>query len=179
MPLAFIRHHTREILVFGLGLGLAALFVFVPELHALLRRVDSLGYLGMFLAGLMYGSGLTSTIAVVIFVEAPSDLNPWLVGLIGGLGSAIYDLTIFYVTRREAQRGWLASTINRLSQYRRVPNWMATTAGVLILVSPLPDELAAGLFGLKSGRARTFFLYSFASNAIGILILNGLFTVRA
>jgi hypothetical protein len=79
---------------------------------------------------------------------------------------------VFQFTRREASRGWLAAVLERIQQKRRIPHWTTLTVGIVILASPLPDELAAGLFGIDRGRARTFFLLSFVSNALGVLVLS-------
>lgn len=172
---SFIRHHKKEVAGFGLGLILAVFFFSVPSLHRALGTVDQLGYLGMFLAGLMYGSGLTASIAMIIFIDSPPGLNLIAVALLGGLGAAIYDLSVFLITRRESEHGWLANVIARLRERRYVPNWVTLTIGSLILISPLPDELAAGLFGVNHSKAIPFFFLSFASNTLGVLLLSGVF----
>jgi hypothetical protein len=173
MNSGFMMHHRKELAVFGIGILVALIFLTIPALHDILRMVDRLGYPGMLLAGMMYGSGLTASMATVIFVDAPQNLNPFVIGLLGGLGAALYDLFIFLITRREAEHGWLASVITRLRQRRNVPNWVTLAAGTLILASPLPDELAAGLFGINHSKAQPFFLLSFASNALGVMLLSG------
>ncbi len=175
MELSFIRHHRKELIAFSVGILLAALALLMPNMHRALDRLDQLGYAGMFLTGIMYGSGLTSGLAIIIFADAPSHLNPILVGLIGGLGSALYDLLIFQITRQQSEHGWLASVLQKIRHRHPIPNWIEMLTGFAILVSPLPDELAAGLFGLGKSRARKFFAYSFASNTIGVLIINGVF----
>ncbi len=174
MHKSFVTLHQKEIIAFGVGLILAGVFLVVPALHGLLRSVDRLGYPGMFLAGVMYGSGLTAPIAMIIFVDTPPDLHLLAVAVIGGFGSALYDLAIFTITRRETRHGWLATRIGRIRERHPIPNWLTTILGVVILISPLPDELAAGLFGLGQGRAGWFFLYSFASNTLGIMLLSSL-----
>lgn len=175
MNSSFITHHKKEIAAFSIGVILAVIFLAVPNLHRALGAVDRLDYPGMFLAGLMYGSGLTSSIATIIFIDSPPHLNLLVVGMLGGLGAAIYDLIIFLITRRESEHGWLAVVVARIRQRRYVPNWLTMTIGSLILISPLPDELAAGLFGLNNNRAKTFFVLSFVSNTVGVLLLSGVF----
>lgn len=172
---SFFAHHKKEVAAFIVGIILAIFFFTVPELHHALGAVDRLGYLGMFIAGLMYGSGLTSSIAIIIFIDAPANLNLIVVGLLGGLGAAIYDLTIFLLTRREAEHGWLAVVIARIRERRHIPNWLTIITGTIILISPLPDELAAGLFGINHSKVRPFFLLSFTSNTLGVLLLSGVF----
>ncbi len=172
MNSSFLHHHRGALIIFSIGVAMAVAFIVLPTLHRFLGVVDRLGYPGMLVAGLMYGSGLTASIATVIFVDSPQHLNPIVVGLLGGIGAAVYDLGIFLFTRREAEHGWLATFIGRMRQQRLVPNWVTTILGVLILASPLPDELAAGLFGFKRSKVWTFFLLSFASNALGVFLLS-------
>lgn len=174
MTRAFWGQHWKELLAFGVGVVLAVVFFTVPELHRDLGWIERLGYPGMFLAGILYGSGLTSSLAMIIFLETPPGLNLFVVAVLGGLGSALYDLTIFYITRRESKHGWLASVIERARLRRGIPNWVTVVIGSLILISPLPDELAAGLFGIGKGRAKIFFLYSFVSNAVGVALLSAI-----
>lgn len=173
MNTAFARHHKTPLLAFGIGVVLAVLFVAFPAFHSLLSKVDRLGYPGMVLAGIMYGSAVTSSIATVVFVNTPPHLNPIVVGLIAGLGAAAYDLVLFLITRKETEHGWLAAAFARMRERRHVPNWTTLVLGMLILASPLPDELAAGLFGINRSRAMPFFFLSFASNALGIVLLSG------
>ena len=173
MDTGFYRHHRTSIIVFSTGIIIAVLFAAVPTLHDYLRLVDRLGYPGMFIAGLMYGSGLTASVATVIFVDSPPGLNLIVVGLLGGLGSALYDLAVFLITRHETSHGWLAAMINRVRERRHVPNWVTLAIGAVILASPLPDELAAGLFGINRSKALPFFLLSFVSNTIGVMLLSG------
>lgn len=171
----FIAHHKKELIGFGIGIVLAVLFLSVPALHRNLDWIDGLGYPGMFIAGIMYGSGLTASLATVIFIDSPRELNLIIVGLLAGLGSALYDLTVYFITRRGAEHGWIAAAFARLRERRHIPNWPIALLGAFILMSPLPDELAAGLFGVNRSRALPFFLLSFASNTLGVLLLSGVF----
>ncbi|MEK7636969.1 MAG: hypothetical protein AAB402_01075 [Patescibacteria group bacterium] len=168
----FLRHHKTAVLAFTIGVVLAVLYLTLPALHDFLSQVNQLGYPGMLLAGVMYGSALTSSLATILFVDTPPHLNPIMIGLIGGFGAALYDLSVFLLTRREAEHGWLARVIARLRERRHVPNWLTALMGVVILASPLPDELAAGLFGINRSRSLPFFLLSFASNTLGIVLLS-------
>jgi uncharacterized membrane protein YdjX (TVP38/TMEM64 family) len=123
---------------------------------------------------MMYGSGLTASLATILFLDTPASLHPFAVAIIGGFGSAMYDSLIFFITRRQARHGWLATRIHRLRARHHIPHWPVLLLGSVILISPLPDELAAGLLGMSEGKARNFFFYSFISNTFGILMIQRL-----
>jgi len=174
MTWSFLRVHKLSIVTFVAGVGLAVLFLVVPSLHKVIIEIDQLGYFGMLVGGVMYGSALTASTATLIFVGADYGLNPILVGLIGGLGAAIYDTTIFLIIRHESDKGFFARWLERLRAKFHVPTWVDMLIGGFIMASPLPDELAAGLMGATNGKTMPFLMMSFAANAIGIMLLSRL-----
>lgn len=167
----FIAHHKTSLLAFTAGVGIALCFAFIPGLHRIIDRIDELGYLGIFIGGLLYGSALTASTATLIFVNAGPEFNPVLAGVIGGLAAALYDTVVFLVIRREAGHGWIAGAIARWRERHHVPDIFSFVVGGLIMASPFPDELASGLLGVTNGKIVPFLLTSFAANAIGIFIL--------
>ena len=59
--------------------------------------ISSFGYLGIFLVSLLSNASLFIPIPGWIFI-APAGLylNPWLVGIVAGLGAAIGELVSYY-----------------------------------------------------------------------------------
>ena len=153
---------------------MALFFWFVPSLHVVIDALSSLGYAGIFLCGILYGSAITSTTASLIFIQTDHSLHPILVGLIGGLGAALYDTTIFLIFREESGHGWLARWLNRLRERRHIPNWVSMVVGGFVIASPFPDELASGLMGITNSKTVPFLAVSFAANTLGIIFLSRL-----
>jgi surface polysaccharide O-acyltransferase-like enzyme len=93
------------------------------------------------------------------------------------LGASIEDTTIL-----KYMKGGLKSEIDALAQTKfakriaRIPGfshpWFVSILGVVVLSSPLPDELGALLIA-EGNRIQTkyFTIISFISNTIGIYIL--------
>lgn len=172
---SFIQHHRKETLIFGFGVLLAILVAVMPRFDAVVRDgINRFGYFGILIAGALYSGSLTSATATLVLVQSSPTLNPVLVGLIGGVGAMLYDAVFFLIARREARRGWLAHSLERVNEHRRIPNWVSLMIGGAILASPFPDELAAGLLGVTTRRLAPFLCLSFACNAIGIAIVSQL-----
>lgn len=169
---SFIQQHRSALLVFSVGVAVALLFAFVPPLHAFITGIDRLGYVGMFIAGLLYTSAMTSATATIIIAQAGPSLQPLLIGLVGGLGAMTFDTAIFLFSRNESAHGWLAHVLVRIRERRHVPNWAFLFLGGLIIASPLPDELAAGLLGITYRKLGPFLVLSFVANALGIYLIS-------
>ncbi|MFA6511811.1 MAG: hypothetical protein WCV86_01625 [Patescibacteria group bacterium] len=165
-------HHRTSLLLFGAGIVVAVLFLLIPGLHDTLLRIDRLGYLGMFIAGILYSSAFTSATATVLLTQDAVSLNPIFVGLIGALGAMSYDAAVFLSAREGSHHGRMFQLMEQIRLHFHIPSHVSLMVGGLILASPLPDELAAGFLGAMSGRIVPFLVLSFACNAIGIMLLS-------
>lgn len=159
--------------IFLAGIAAALLVFNIPGLAKGADMLEQAGYFGVFVSGILYALSFTAPAATVVFAQLPHGLNPIMVGLIGGLGALIYDVTVFALFRHESHHQMIEMIRSKLPGAHRVPQWLTTSAGLFILASPLPDELAAGLFGFSSVRISRFMLLSFVCNAIGIMIVAG------
>lgn len=158
-------------LLFIIGLALAFLSLQYPVTREFFDGLEQDGYLGVFLAGILYAISVTAASATVIFANMHDTVSPFLAALVGGLGAFLYDLLIFLFTRRTARQRIEAYLAEKLPMRRRTPRWLTVLIGAIILASPLPDELAAGFLGVTRISIPRFFLLSFALNAIGIGVL--------
>lgn len=166
------RHPAKVVAVvlFAAGLVVAVLLWLRPETRGLYAALHAAGYAGAVVAGVLYGASLTAGLATIVFATLPPGLHPLLAALAGGVGAVAYDLAVFALVRREA-RDPFRTLMDRLQRRPRLPSWVALSLGCVILASPLPDELAAGWFGLSSLPARRFIPLSFALNAAGLLVI--------
>jgi len=99
-------------------------------------------------------------------------------GLAGGLGALLADLTIFKIVRFSFE-----DEIKRLSKERRflnierkLPNIMKKYAmvvlGGLIIALPLPDEIGVSMLALSLKiKMKTFIVFSYLLNTAGIIFL--------
>ncbi|MBI2984911.1 MAG: hypothetical protein HYY50_04795 [Candidatus Kerfeldbacteria bacterium] len=170
-----MSRHNVGWLGFAIGVVGAALIISVPPLRELVTDVERSGYVAAFVSGILYGLSLTSPLASVIFAQLPESLNPLAVTLIGGMGAALYDLLAFTVFRQSIHWHFIQALVERMPHREHLPRWMRYGLGILIVASPLPDELAAGWFGFSDVTPARFLGLSFLANAFGILVIISIF----
>lgn len=158
-------------LLFLAGLILAVAFVSIPATRSLISGIEGLGYFGALIAGLLYAEGLTAPTATYIFSGMPDSLNALGLAVFGGIGALVYDLAIFTLFRRASHTNFIETIKARLTARHSLPRWLLMLAGAIILASPLPDEMAAGLLGLSSVKLTWFLAASFILNTLGILAI--------
>jgi len=167
---------NRQRSIFAISIFLAGLLLTIialqfPATKQFIVKIGQSGLLGALFAGILYAFAFTSSAATVIFASTSHNFNPLVLALIGGLGAAIYDLTIFVFVRTQASHGFLHSLRSRLTTQRKIPSWLLTLIGLFILASPLPDELASGFLGFTKLSTRNFIFISFLANLAGIFII--------
>jgi uncharacterized membrane protein YdjX (TVP38/TMEM64 family) len=157
--------------VFLAGLALTIVALQFPAVKQVISRLGQLGLPGSFLSGILYAFSFTSSTATAIFANSHSA-SAIATALVAGLGSAVYDLTVFAVIRNQTHHGFFAVIREKLEHRRRkIPNWLSLIIGLIILASPLPDELAAGLMGFTELSVKKFILISFLANVAGIFMI--------
>jgi uncharacterized membrane protein YdjX (TVP38/TMEM64 family) len=161
--------------------------------HVFLQKLGSFGYLGSFLAGIMFTYAFTVAPATSIILVLGETLNPILIALIGATGAVISDYLIFRFVRDKLmdEIKLLSKEIDEFSkpisemvikQKVRILIWkkisrsrilkmiIPIVAG-LIIASPLPDEIGVALFGATRFERRKFLLISYLLNFLGILVI--------
>jgi hypothetical protein len=166
--------HTT-LLIIGL-----LIFIFMLNtsiITGLFDLIERLGYLGAFLAGLMFVSLFTTVPAFFLLVNF-HDLNPIALALVAGLGSMIGDYLILkfaeeqvaYELKPIAFKFGIPQTIGYL-QGRKSTLGLVRLIGALIIISPLPDEIGIGLLGLGRLSRPAFLAICYFLNAAGILVI--------
>jgi hypothetical protein len=67
--------------------------------HSFLLHLGNLGYVGPFLAGMLFVSTFTVATGGLILLVLAETLSPTEIGLIAGLGAVVGDLTIFHLVK--------------------------------------------------------------------------------
>ena len=158
--------------VFALTIILAYLIFQGNDFLLIHNFLLSLGYWGIFIAGLFYTYGFTSAPATAVILILAKEQNIYLAGLIGGLGSLIGDLFIFRIIRfsldEEIKTLFNSKYIQSLSKKipRPIKKYLWLIMGMLFIASPLPDEL--GILFLASTKISTK-LFSVISSLLNTL----------
>lgn len=151
-------------------------------LHAFLL---SMGYAGIFLAGVLYAYGFTAGPAALILLSLAKNENLLAASLVGGVGALIGDLIIFLFIRRtfEAEIERLCKThiIQAVEKdeerlFGRFQKYVINAFASFLIASPLPTEIGVTLMASRrhlSSRKFALIAYSLHTTAIFLILLVG------
>ena len=173
---AALRLPWRALLILGATLLLTIALLFVPA--DLVARLGAYGYLGVFILTLLSSATIVlPSPALGVAALAGATLNPWLVGLVGGVAAGLGEITGYMA-------GLGGSSLAQRSRfYPRVERWVRRW-GVLTIFTlafvpgPLFDlaGIAAGtlqvpfrrfLVACLAGKVLRFIVVAWAGHALG------------
>ncbi len=144
--------------------------------------LETLGYLGTFLAGMMFAHGFTLGPAVAILLINAGNQNLITAGIIAGLGAILgnvliyksmrvsYDEEIHNISKHPLYQ-WLTEQTDRITP-RFVKSYLFPVFAGMISATPLPDEFSATLIHASRGMSFTIFsAVTFFFNVFGIFII--------
>lgn len=171
------KNLLKNLSLFFLSVILAVVLAKTDAFRELLVSIQSLRFIGSFIAGMFFISVFTVAPASVMLVEIAQNTPIWEVAILGGLGAVVGDYIIFRFIRDTLadeivnffRKTKLQKVIGvfRLSAFR----WLIPLVGAIIVASPLPDELGLTMMGLSKVNTRVFILISFVLNSLGIFLL--------
>ena len=156
-----------------------AYFILQSEfLHSFLTKAGDFGYIGSFVAGILFTNTLTVAPATAVIFLLSETSHPVFIALFGSLGALLSDYVIFRFVRerllgelKSVSKELRVSGMWRIGQKKIIKKFLPVIAGFIIL-SPLPDELAIALLGSIKYELNKFILYSFVLHFFGILIIS-------
>jgi len=137
-----------------------------------------------FLAGVMFASLFTVSIAIAILAQLALTMPPLAVALVAATGALFADVLMFLFARRHAadEVSHLISTrlLCKLVHihYRPFMQWLAPAVGAIFIATPLPDEVGLTLMGVSKTHLSFVVPFSYTMHFFGILsmvALSGLF----
>ncbi len=172
------KNHTYTNLMFTSVGIIIALFLYRYEpLQVFLLGLNEYGYLGAFIAGILFVSTYTAATGALILLILAENLMPLEIGLIAGLGAVVGDLTIFHIVKDGLSNeimdiyhrfgGKHMSKVLHIRAFR----WMLPVIGAIIIASPLPDEIGVSLMGISKMSPLRFALLSYVLNLVGIFLV--------
>lgn len=153
-------------------------FLFRNEaFHSILLHLGGWGYVGAFLAGMLFVSTFTVTFGSLILFILAESLSPVEIGVIAGLGAVFGDFTIFRFVKNnfvdeilELYKGFGGRHLSKIL-HTKYFSWTLPVLGAVIIASPLPDELGVSLMGIAKMNVYEFLLLSFLLNSLGIFLI--------
>jgi len=168
----------KNLTYFFLSILVAIFLSRYEPFHNFLLNLEGLGYLGAFLAGVLFVSTFTVATGAVILLVLAERLSPIEIGIIAGLGAVTGDFVIFrFIKDNLAQE--LEEIYNHIDGnhhfhrllHSKYFSWSLPVIGAIIIATPLPDEIGVSLMGISKMKTYQFLLISFILNAIGIFLV--------
>jgi len=129
---SWVRQHYVTLLVI---LSLIVFSIPIFFLSSLMGDIEAYGYLGVFLISIMATAVIVIPVpAIAVVFGLGAVLNPWLVGLMSGLGEPIGEVPAYFA----GYTGRVA--LENRTFYVRLVNWMERRGSlVLFLFSAVPN----------------------------------------
>ena len=174
------HHHTyryKNLTILGISLIFAAFLYQFEPFHEFLLALGDWGYIGAFIAGILFVSTFTFATGALILLILAESLNIWEIGLLAGLGGMVGDFLIFRFIKDELVDeiipiyNLLGGThLTRIlsTKYFR---WAMPVIGAVLIASPLPDEIGVSLLGISKLSSKRFLLIAFILDAIGVMLV--------
>jgi uncharacterized membrane protein YdjX (TVP38/TMEM64 family) len=153
----------------------------MPPVQLFLLQLSNYGYLGAFIAGILFVSSFTVSIGALILFSLVHAMPAWQIGLVAGLGSVIGDLIIFRFIRDNLFHeilplynqlgGGHVKKVFKSTLMSKYFKWAIPVIGALIIASPMPDEIGVGMMGLSKIPTWQFAVLAFLLNAVGIFLV--------
>lgn len=142
-----------------------------------LRGLAEFGYVGAFVAGILFVSTFTVGIAGIVLFFLAQELNPLVVAFVAGGGAMIGDFLIFRYFRdyvfEELRPIFKKLGVHPIARIMSTPYfaWILPVIGALIIASPFPDEIGIGLMGISRMKSWQFLFLAFMLNSAGIFFI--------
>lgn len=168
----------KNLTIFAFSIIFALIFSRFEAFHTFLLNLGDLGYLGAFIAGILFVSTFTVATGAVILLVLAERLSPVEIGIIAGLGAVVGDFTIFRFIKDNLANE-LTDIYNHIDGnhhltrvlHSRYFGWTLPVIGAIVIASPFPDEIGVSLMSISKMKTYQFLLVSFILNAIGIFLV--------
>lgn len=172
------RKIIRDTAIVFCSISIAGFLLSFGLIDSFLNFFENSYILTSFISGILFTSIFTTAIGTAAFIVLGGDgYSPIIVGIVGGLGALFGDLLIFKFIRQDLQTD--ISYLLRIKQRKflqkvkkiRFVQILLPLVGIIVIASPLPDELGIMFFAISHVNARYFSLLSLLFNSLGIGII--------
>lgn len=168
------RHTYTNILLAVAGILFAIAISQWEPFTSFLLHLGSYGYLGGFIAGILFVCTPTAALGAVMLSVLIHDVPAIPLCIVAGAGAVAADLVMFHIVK-DGLLGELEDIYNQVGGRKlshifrsKAFRWTLPVIGAFIIASPLPDELGVGLLGISKLSPLRFALLSWILNSIGI-----------
>lgn len=174
--MSLIKKYKSLSLFLG-GIILAVFLFRLPFWQNVFLGLGDFGYLGGFLAGILFVCSFTVGIGVAVLVVLTRVLMPLPLALMVGLGAALGDLIIFKLVRDNLKEE-MDDIYKRIDKRQilkgilkhKYMRWFLPVLGIIMIASPFPDEIGVTMIGLSEMKKIPFVTICFLLNSLGIYL---------
>ncbi len=171
------QHIIRDFLIICASAAFAYLLTKSQAIPTLLEYDGNLKFLLAIIFGALFTTIFTIVPASVALVEMSSTIHPVTISILGGIGAMLIDSIIASFVRKDITRD--LKGISRMSfKWHFISlfhfgflKWLSFIVGLLVIASPLPDELGLFFIGISKVRGKYLPFVFFLANFLGIYIL--------
>ncbi len=171
------NHIIQDLLILFVSIVLTVFLVksgLAKEIFSTLHKAPAIASL---IAGFFFSSVITVAPAAVAISEIAISRPVLEVAFFGALGAAVADLIIFTFVQKRVKKDiddLISESLrkNVLSIFRlEFLRWLNPVLGMLLIVSPLPDEIGIALLAFSKVKPATLFGFAFFFHFIGMIII--------
>jgi hypothetical protein len=175
---SFKRYRYKNLALLLFSVILAFLLSGFEPFHSFILNLGELGFVGAFLAGILFVSTFTVATSILVLITLTEVLSPLEISFVAGLGAVVGDLTIFKFIRNDllGEIRDIYARIDTKGHLTKVLHtkyfaWTLPVIGAALIASPFPDELGISLIGISKLKTYQFISLSFILNAVGIFLI--------
>lgn len=140
------------------------------------QLVTPFGIGGIFVAGMMYSYSFTIGLGALLLPAFLEHFSPGVIAVIGGLGGTFADATLFKLFKDnlkiELKRFGATKFMQTVAKLPFMNHrWFRDILGMLVIISPLPDEIGIAIMASAHLSENKFRLLSLTANIAGIYLL--------
>ncbi|MEK7612410.1 MAG: hypothetical protein AAB407_03655 [Patescibacteria group bacterium] len=175
--IALRSHLLENVTMLAASIFIAVMLVQSPTFKLFLSASTELKLLGSFVIGFFFTSLFTTAPATVAFAELAQTNSIILIALVGGVGAVLGDIVLFKLLKTHVTD----ELVHLLSHPKRKRflkvfhaktfRWLFTFLGMIIIASPLPDELGLTMMGISKLEMKYLIPVSFIANTVGIILI--------
>lgn len=139
--------------------------------------IETLGYIGGFIAGILSASYFTAVAALAMIIDIAPLYDALPLAILVGLGNAVGDMLLLMFFQ-ERVYGELKPLFRKMrfttrisGRFRRTKYTLSLLLGILFLVTPLPDEIGLATLGIAHFPRPVILMICWGLNTLGAAVV--------
>lgn len=171
------KNLIKDGIIISFSIIIAVLLLKTNVLGEILKLSQGIKFIESVIAGMFFTSAFTTVPAIAFFGQISHANSIFFVAFFGAFGAMLGDIFIFKFIKNKLAED-LAPLIGKTLHDKlhhifemKLFRWISPLVGVIVIASPLPDEMAITFLGIVKTNTFVFIIISFIANFTGILII--------